>query len=174
MLWYRAARLRASGHNIARGVRLEKGILVCGAGKVNVGSGSRLRTGVILQANPLISIGEGSGINPYVAIYGNVTIGRHCMIAPHVMLAGGDHRFDDPTVPMMSQGHTSLGIVVEDDVWIGANAVVVDGVRIGQGAIVAAGAVVTKNVESFSIVGGNPAKLIRYRPNRPVSTEVMV
>ena len=54
-------------------------------------------------------------------------------------------------------------IIIEDDVWIGMNAIILSGVHIGQGAVISAGAVVTKDVEPYSIVGGNPAKLIKYR-----------
>ena len=88
------------------------------------------------------------------------------MIAPHVMLAGGSHNFSDTNVPMKLQGHKAKGIVLEDDVWIGANSVILDGVRIGKGAIVGAGAVVTKAIEPYAIVGGNPARTIGHRIGR--------
>lgn len=104
-------------------------------------------------------------INAYVTIYGKVTLGRYNMIGPHVMLAGGSHNFEDTSIPMRFQGGTTKGIILEDDIWIGANVVVLDGVRIGQGAIVGAGAVVTKDVEPYAIVVGNPARFIRFRPD---------
>ena len=64
-------------------------------------------------------------------------------------------------MPFVDQGITAEGIVIEDDVWIGSGAVITDGVRIGKGAVVAGGAVVTKDVEPSTIVGGVPAKVIR-------------
>jgi galactoside O-acetyltransferase len=167
--WARVARLRWRGVSVGKETEIYPGLRTRG-GKITIGDGVRTREGVILQAGDAIVIGDHTDLNPYTTIYGNVSIGRHVMIAPLVMLAGGNHRSDDPTRPMKLQGHTSRGIVIEDDVWIGANAVVVDGVRIGRGAIVAAGAVVTKDVEPYAIVGGNPAKLLKYRPNRPVET----
>jgi acetyltransferase-like isoleucine patch superfamily enzyme len=65
--------------------------------------------------------------------------------------------------PMNTQPYKRRPIIIEDDVWIGACAIILKGVTIGEGAIVAAGSVVTKNVEPYSLVGGNPAKLIKYR-----------
>jgi len=84
-------------------------------------------------------------------------------IASHASLVGFNHGFDDPAVPIHTQKHESLGITIEDDVWIGANAVVLDGVRVGRGAVIAAGAVVSRDVPPLAIVGGVPAKLVRYR-----------
>ena len=69
--------------------------------------------------------------------------------------------FDDPNRPFIEQGITAEGIIIEDDVWIGASAVITDGVRVGKGAVVAAGAVVTKDVPPHSVVGGVPAKIIK-------------
>lgn len=99
-------------------------------------------------------------------------IGNYCSIGPDVkFLLGGEHRTDTiSTYPFKVKvfGETkeagSKGdIVLHDDVWIGANALICSGVEIGQGAVIAAGAVVTKDVPSYAIVGGNPAKIIKYR-----------
>jgi acetyltransferase-like isoleucine patch superfamily enzyme len=101
-------------------------------------------------------------------------IGNYCSIADGVkFLLSGNHQYDIiSTYPyellMLNRAGTGIAvakgnIVVNDDVWIGANAIICSGVTIGQGAIVAAGAVVTKDVEPYAIVGGNPAKLIKYR-----------
>lgn len=99
-------------------------------------------------------------------------IGSYCSIAPNVQfLLGGEHQINSiSTYPFKvyefgySREAGSKGdIVVKDDVWIGTNAIICSGVTIGQGAIVAAGAVVTKDVEPYAIVGGNPAKVIKYR-----------
>ena len=99
-------------------------------------------------------------------------IGSYCSIAPNVrFLLGGEHQlYSISTYPFKvltfgeSREAGSKGdIVVKDDVWIGESAIICSGVTIGQGAIVAAGAVVTKDVEPYAIVGGNPAKVIKYR-----------
>ncbi len=99
-------------------------------------------------------------------------IGSYCSIASGVQfLLGGEHNINTvSTYPfkVMCFGHkreagSKGNIVIKDDVWIGQNAIVCSGVTVGQGAIVAAGAVVTKDVEPYSVVGGNPAKIIKYR-----------
>ncbi|MDE5580431.1 MAG: CatB-related O-acetyltransferase [Treponemataceae bacterium] len=99
-------------------------------------------------------------------------IGSYCSIAPGVQfLLGGEHNINTvSTYPfkVMCFGYkreagSKGNIVIQDDVWIGQKAIICSGVTIGQGAIVAAGAVVTKDVEPYSIVGGNPAKIIKYR-----------
>jgi acetyltransferase-like isoleucine patch superfamily enzyme len=76
-----------------------------------------------------------------------------------------NHVFDDPDRPFIEQGITAQGIVIEDDVWLGAGVVVTDGVRIGRGAVVAAGAVVTNDVPPHTVVGGVPARIIRELGN---------
>lgn len=99
-------------------------------------------------------------------------IGSYCSIAPGVQfLLGGEHQIKSiSTYPFKAyefgyarEAGSKGDIIVKDDVWIGCNAIICSGVTIGQGAIVAAGAIVTKNVEPYSIVGGNPAKFIKWR-----------
>lgn len=110
-----------------------------------------------------VEFGSHTTVNPYAMISGTVRCGDGVRIASHVSIVGFNHGFDDPHVPIHTQKHESLGIIIEDDVWIGANAVVLDGVRIGHGAVIAAGAVVSKDVPPLAIVGGVPAKVVRYR-----------
>ena len=110
-----------------------------------------------------ISIGEHCHINEKVFIQG-AKIGSHVMIAPNVSILNSTHNFGDTNIPMIMQGELkNQNPTIEDDVWIGRNAVIMPNVKIGKGSIVGAGAVVTKNVEPFSIVGGVPAKLIKKR-----------
>lgn len=99
-------------------------------------------------------------------------IGSYCSVAPNVQfLLGGEHQINSiSTYPFKvyefgyaREAGSKGDIIIKDDVWIGTNAIICSGVTIGQGAIVAAGAVVTKNVEPYAIVEGNPAKLIKYR-----------
>lgn len=93
-----------------------------------------------------------------------VTIGRYVMVASEVAILGGDHRFDVAGTPMMFSGRPAVPpTVIEDDVWIGFRAAINAGVRIGRGSIVAAHAVVTRDVEPYSIVGGVPAQAIGRR-----------
>lgn len=99
-------------------------------------------------------------------------IGNYCSLADNItFLLGGEHHYKGlTTYPLKNKRFGQIreafgkgDIIVNDDVWIGVNATICSGVSIGQGAIIAANSVVTKNVESYSIVGGNPCKLIKYR-----------
>lgn len=112
-----------------------------------------------------IEIGRGTFVGPYTVIYGhgNVTIGAEVLIAAHVTIIPANHVFAADDKPIAQQGFTALGIVIEDNVWIGTGARILDGVHIGTGAIVAAGAIVTKSVPANAIVGGVPAVVLRYR-----------
>lgn len=102
----------------------------------------------------------------------NLKIGSYCSIATGVkFILGGEHNLSTlSTYPFKAQlfemGHEAKSkgsIIINDDVWIGLNAIICSGVTIGQGAVIAAGAIVTKDVPPYAIVGGNPAKIIKYR-----------
>ncbi len=110
-----------------------------------------------------VEFGAHCTVNPYAMISGKVRCGDGVRIASHVSIVGFNHGFDDPDVPIHKQKHETLGITIEDDVWIGANAVVLDGVTVGKGAVIAAGAVVSRDVPEMAIVGGVPARIVRYR-----------
>jgi acetyltransferase-like isoleucine patch superfamily enzyme len=127
-----------------------------------IGENSYIAGGAIVRNTHLV-MGANSSVNAYTVIAGRVTIGDGVRIASHVSLYGFNHGFASTDVPIHKQPHTSLGITIGDDVWIGANAVILDGVRVGSHVIVAAGAIVTKDVPDYAIVGGNPAKVIRSR-----------
>jgi len=110
-------------------------------------------------------IGDNSNIGAYcyVGAAGGIRIGNNVMMGPRVSLLAEQHVIERVDIPMREQGTTRKGIVIEDDVWLGANCCVLDGVTVGRGAVVAAGAVVTKDVPPFAIVGGVPARIIRMR-----------
>jgi len=118
-----------------------------------------------------IRIGDGSHIGEFSIVWagnstGCITLGRKALLAPNVTLTASDYGIDRGT-PIMDQAKVERDIVIGDDVWLGANAVVTAGVTIGDGAIVGAGAVVTRDVPPFAIVGGVPAKVIGWRPEPP-------
>jgi maltose O-acetyltransferase len=108
------------------------------------------------------------GVRPVmIAALSEIHVGNHVMFGPEVVVVGGGHNM---TVPgrFMKQVHEKtgiedLGVVIEDDVWVGARAMILRGVRVGRGAVVAGGSVVTKSVPPYAIVAGNPAKVIRFR-----------
>lgn len=150
-----------------KGSSLVIGRQVCFTNPKNIyiGDNVQLQQGVVLRpGRNKIFIGDDTGINPYVCIYGKVSIGKYGMIAPHVMIAGGNHSYDRLDVPMIKAGKsTNKGIIIGDDVWVGANSVVLDGVTIGNGAIIGAGSTVTSDVGPFDIVAGSPARRIGTR-----------
>jgi acetyltransferase-like isoleucine patch superfamily enzyme len=165
-------RLRFANHiRLGRGVYLDQGVYIhaCPDG-VSIGAETFVMHGSILHVYNFrglphagIHIGRQSLIGEYNVIrgQGGVHIGDHVYTSPHCQLIAVNHVFDDPGRPFVEQGITAQGIRVEDDVWIGSGAIILDGVRVGQGAVVAAGAVVTQNVPPHTVVGGVPAKVIR-------------
>ncbi|TAY07749.1 acyltransferase [Rhizobium ruizarguesonis] len=114
-----------------------------------------------------IIFGDDCTINPYACVSGKVTCGHGVRIASHASIVGFNHGFDDPTIPIHRQGVVSIGIVIGDDVWIGANCVILDGATIGNGAVIAAGAVVTGDIPAMAIAGGVPARVLRSRGSAP-------
>mgnify|MGYP000969855493 FL=1 len=110
-----------------------------------------------------IIIGSNTHFAPYCVLYGPLSVGNNCAIAAHVVLASIGHSYVDIDIPIVEQPTSQKKIIIEDDVWIGANAVITPGVTIGKGSIIGAGSVVTKNVEPYSVMGGVPAKLIKRR-----------
>lgn len=110
-----------------------------------------------------VSIGNNVQINERSRLR-NVIIGNDVMIAPEVYILHSGHNFEDTNVAMRFQGEKFYSkTIIEDDVWIGARTIINAGKKIGHGSIVAAGSVVTKDIEPNSIVGGNPAQLIKKR-----------
>ena len=115
-----------------------------------------------------VRFGAHCTVNPYAAISGTVRFGDGVRIASHASIVGFNHGIA-PDRPIHRQPVTAKGISVGDDVWIGANAAILDGVSIGDGAIIAAGAVVSRDIPAMAIAGGVPAKVLRSRlPVPPV------
>ncbi len=170
---------------------IESGVRLRFCSNIRLGRGAYLDEGVYLHACPAgITVGANTLVMHHAELHvynfrglphAGITIGRDCLISefnvlrgqggitvgdrvytsPHVQLAAVDHVFGDPARPFIDQGITARGITVEDDVWIGAGAIVTDGVRIGRGSVVAAGAVVTADVPPHTVVAGIPARPIK-------------
>jgi virginiamycin A acetyltransferase len=115
-----------------------------------------------------IIIGENCYINPHCVLYsGNgIRIGNDVLLAPGTIIAPANHAMSRRDIPIRLQGFMPSrgGVVVEDDVWIGANSVLIDGVHVGKGAVIAAGSVVTGTVPAYEIWGGVPARKLKDRP----------
>ncbi len=122
-------------------------------------------TGVIRELGEELIIGENVGIaaNAFIAMRGTITIGDNTIFGPGVSIHAENHNFSDLNKPIRKQGATRKGVTIGKDCWIGSKAVILDGVNIGNHVIVAAGAVVTKDVPDYAIVGGVPAKIIKQR-----------
>ena len=122
-------------------------------------------TGLLTRLGKGVRIGANSNLGDYnfVGGAGGVIIGENVLVGQYVSFHPQNHIFVDPNVPIKAQGTTQQGIVVEDDVWIGARVTILDGVRIGRGAVIAAGAVVTHDVPPYAVVGGVPARVIKWR-----------
>ena len=112
-----------------------------------------------------VEIGENSfiGCNAVLGAGGGIHIGNDVLIGQSVSLHAEKHVFEDPQRLIREQGVSYQGIVIEDNVWIGSRAVILDGVTVGSGAVVGAGSVVTRSVPPMAIVAGVPARVIRIR-----------
>jgi acetyltransferase-like isoleucine patch superfamily enzyme len=168
----RNVRLRFAGNiHLGHGAYLDENTyLHATPGGIRIGANTIVMHGAVLHVynfrrlpNSHITIGRDSLIGEYTVIrgQGGVTIGDRVYTSPFTQIIAVNHVFDDPARPFVEQGITAEGIVVEDDVWLGANVVVTDGVRIGKGAVVAAGAVVTRDVPPHTVVAGVPARVIK-------------
>jgi len=113
-----------------------------------------------------VNLGAGATL---LATRAEIRIGNHVMFGPGVTVRGGNHRFDvvgryiDTIQEVEKRSSDDLGVVIEDDVWVGGNATILHGVRVGRGSVIGASAVVTRSVSPYSIVAGNPARVIGRR-----------
>lgn len=116
---------------------------------------------VINNGMGAVILGDGVRVGLSNVIIGPVTIGNDVIIAQNVVISGLNHGYEDISMPISKQPCTAKQITVEDECWIGANCVITAGVTIGKHSIVAAGSIVTKDIPPYSVVVGNPAKVIK-------------
>lgn len=139
--------------------------------RIDRGPNVSMAPNVSFRNGERITIGAGTHIGELSVIWagntsGRIVIGAKCLFAPHVTLTASNYGIVLGPVAIMDQPKVEEDIVIGDGAWLGANVVVLAGVSVGEGAVVAAGAVVTKDVPPFSIVGGVPARVIGERPER--------
>lgn len=163
--WFYSMRLA----NIGKAFTVMSGAKIIGVKAIKVGddfvAGERFQ--LYAAGNGAVIIGNRVALNTNVMINadlgGRITVGDNVIIGPNTVLRASNHVFKERNKFIRDQGHESGVIVIGDDVWLGANVVILPNVHIGQGAIVGAGAVVTKDVGAFMIVGGVPAQVIGHR-----------
>ena len=139
--------------------------------RLQAGPGLRMSPSVSLRNSDRISIGDGVHIGERSCLWagnshGRIVLGDKALLGPEVYITASNYGTEWGT-PVMDQPTVELDVVIGADVWLGVRATVVAGVTIGDGAIVAAGAVVTRDVPSGSVVAGVPAKVIGWRKGSP-------
>jgi acetyltransferase-like isoleucine patch superfamily enzyme len=139
---------------------------------ISIGEGTSLMHGTIFHVfnfrdlpHAGITVGKNCFFGEYTCIrgQGGVRIGDGVYTGTQVQIAAVNHVYSDPDKFIKDQGITAEGITIEDDVWLGSNVVVVDGVTIGKGCVVGAGSVVTKNLPPYSVAVGVPARAVKDR-----------
>ena len=133
---------------------------------IHVGKHANVQKGAMFNAG--VSLGDYSDLGVRCQINGPVTIGDYVMMGPDCIIYTQNHKFDDLTIPMQQSGFSEVKpVTIGNDVWIGGRVIILPGVNIGNGVIVGAGAVVTKDIPDYAIVGGVPAKIVKYRNESP-------
>lgn len=129
-----------------------------------IGGGTLISPTMFISMGNNVFIGRNSSVTTSRSGKSPIVIGNDVMLAERVQVIGGNHAFDRTDIPINKQGEGKQGaIIIEDDVWVGASAIILTGITIGKGSVIAAGAIVTKDIAPYSIVAGNPAKLIGSR-----------
>jgi len=163
----------ASLVHFGNGVTLERGVIIDGLSTNGIRLGDNVAIGAysIVCAAMLSHLGDGihfgnnSSTGPYsfIGAGGPITIGENVIMGQHVSFHSENHNFGRVDLPIRSQGVNRVGILVEDDCWVGANVVFLDGAHVGRGSVVAAGAVVRGKIPAYSVVAGVPARVLRSR-----------
>lgn len=149
---------RGKGSIIRRNARLD----LNAGNKLIIGERTIIENHVIIN-NGIgdIEIGNNTMITSRGMILGPVEIGNNVVLGIGSQILGLTHDYDDVEIPIKDQGVSGTKVIIEDDVWIGGNCVIIQGVKIGKHSLVAAGTVVTKDIEPYTIVAGNPARPIK-------------
>lgn len=119
-----------------------------------------------------VTLGDHSGIGIGASVGEQTHIGNDVMMGPDCLIYTTMHRFDRTDIPMREQGYSPVrSVVIGDDCWIGSRVTILPGVTLGRGCVVGAGAVVTRDVPAYAVVGGVPARVLKYRDRQPNQPE---
>jgi acetyltransferase-like isoleucine patch superfamily enzyme len=150
-----------SNTTIESGVNIE-----CSSAKISLGQDCRVRSGAkLLSWGGEIKIGNGCSFNSGVVVIGSggVSMANNIRVGYNSVIVSGNHNFSLRALPIYQQGINARGVEIEEDVWIGANVTILDGVKIKRGSVIGAGSVVNKSTEEYSVNIGIPARRIRDR-----------
>ncbi len=141
---------------------------IVGKQKATIGKKCKIHSTSVFRQGERIFIGDNCLINHNNVLQagkekGRIVIGNNVMTGPNVMMFAFNHGKEKNNIPMIEQNYLDGDIIIEDDVWIGGGAVILAGVRISKGAVIASNAVVNKDVPEYAVVGGVPAKILKYR-----------
>ena len=172
-------RVRVARLNVTPGVQIDSSIYIAASAKIQIdtddcvlGGSVRISKGVIISDGVIIApyggsieIGASAYIGPYCVLYGHggLTIGRNTAIGAHTVIIPANHGFQQSDRPIHVQALTKEGIMIGEDVWIGAGCKILDGVHIGNSTVIGAGSVVTKDIDAYSVVFGVPARVAGSR-----------
>jgi acetyltransferase-like isoleucine patch superfamily enzyme len=163
----------ASLIRFGRGVTLEKGVIIDGLSHDGVVFGSNVAIGAysLVRASSPSSLGAGvtmgnnSAIDAYsfIGAAGRVLIGENVIMGQHVSFHAENHNYDRTDIPIKQQGVRRIGIVIEDDCWVGSNTTFLDGSHVGRGCVIAAGSIVRGEIPPYSVAAGAPVRVLKSR-----------
>jgi acetyltransferase-like isoleucine patch superfamily enzyme len=161
--------LEVNGGSIGKNVKIFEGVKMAlkKGCPITVGDNVSIEKGVVISTSERgkINIGNNVYIGEYSVLTSNkeIEIGDNVFISPHSDIVDFNHIYQDRSIPVNRQGVTTKKITIQEDVWIGSGCKILMGVTVGKGAVVGAGSIVTKDVPSYHVVAGNPAKTIKER-----------
>lgn len=170
---YICNRIRCYELQVRRNADLGNNIRIKGIENLTLGEDVKIADNVFLHCGQFqenirrgkISIGNNVYIGPSCVLFGEgeIEIGDDCLISPGTIITSQQHSYADANTPIREQPSEHARIVIDDDVWIGSNAVILPGIRVGRGSVIGAGAVVTKDIPPYSVAVGVPARVIKHR-----------
>jgi acetyltransferase-like isoleucine patch superfamily enzyme len=155
------------------GVTLERGVVIDGLSSEGIELGDNVMIGAysIVRASTVASLGAGvrvgkdSAVDAYsfIGAAGHITIGANVIMGQHVSFHAENHNYERTDIPIKLQGTRRLGIVIDDDCWIGSNTVFLDGSHVERGCVIGAGAIVHGQIPAYSVAIGSPARVVKSR-----------